>query len=433
MGRLLDRIRRRLGYLRPVYSPGYVPGVTWWQVALGVSGLAIVILLVILFARERYWRYEYAQNPVFVTTYSTPRDVAADESSHYGDACTDKSTVDGLIDCIGFTEDGEKLLRDMQPNFADEATVADKCGVTLQEGQAIFGCWNFYNGAETVTILNPDDPLYAEFNESPEASLVHEFLHGVYYRLSVDEQRSVYTALAGEYSEMLDEIMALGYDYSEVDDELFTRVGSEQSKAGDVAKQIYARYLTKWSGQTADVGLDTGENGGDTATPVDADQPTQPATPVNHTNADYQSLPSCTVTKVSDGDTLYVDCLPQRIRMIGVDTPESTNKHQCYGNEASNRTDSLLGQKVYLETDEVSGDTDTYGRYLRYIYLADGTNYNMLLIEEGYGMNYVFGGQTTKYGSKFKEAENAARSAGRGLWSACQTAVNRYGNYEVVN
>ena len=136
---------------------------------------------------------------------------------------------------------------------------------------------------------------------------------------------------------------------------------------------------------------------------------------------------------MSDGDTLYVDCLPQRIRMIGVDTPESTNKHQCYGNEASNRTDSLLGQKVYLETDEVSGDTDTYGRYLRYIYLADGTNYNMLLIEEGYGMNYVFGGQTTKYGSKFKEAENAARSAGRGLWSACQTAINRYGNYEVVN
>ena len=81
----------------------------------------------------------------------------------------------------------------------------------------------------------------------------------------------------------------------------------------------------------------------------------------------------------------------------------------------------------------MSGDTDTYGRYLRYIYLADGTNYNMLLIEEGYGMNYVFGGQKTKYGTIFKEAENAARAAGRGLWGACQTAVNRYGNYEVIN
>ena len=432
MSRLLDKIRRRLGYLRPVYTPGYVPGLTWWQIALGVAGAAIVILLIILFARERYWRYQYAQNPIFVTTYATPRETPSDENSRYKDACTDRTTVDGLIACIGFTDEGEKLLRAMNPNFADEPTVAEKCNAVLQEGQAIFGCWNFYNGEETVTILNPTDPLYGEFNESPEVSLVHEFLHGVYYHMTIEEQRSIYLALSSEYADILDEIISLGYDYSDVDDELFTRVGSEQTEASDAVRQIYAQYLTKWSDQAA--AAEPADVGGDgDAVDTTAEPPAQPVAPANHTNADYQSLPSCTVTKVSDGDTLYVDCLPQRIRMIGVDTPESTNEHQCYGNEASSHADALLGQKVYLETDPASGDTDTYGRYLRYIYLADGTNYNMQLIEGGYGMNYVFGGQTTKYGTLFKDAENAARSAGRGLWSVCQTAVNRYGNYEVVN
>lgn len=159
----------------------------------------------------------------------------------------------------------------------------------------------------------------------------------------------------------------------------------------------------------------------------------QPVAPANHTNPDYQKLPACNVTRVSDGDTFYVDCLNQRIRLVGVDTPESTNKHQCFGNEASSHTKGLVGQRVYLETDPASGDVDTYGRPLRFVYLADGTNYNMQLIEDGYGMLYVFNGQQFNYRDKFTAAQEAARSAGKGLWSACQTAINKYGNYQVVN
>lgn len=155
--------------------------------------------------------------------------------------------------------------------------------------------------------------------------------------------------------------------------------------------------------------------------------------PANHTNPDYQKLPACNVTRVSDGDTFYVDCLSQRIRLVGVDTPESTNKHQCYGIEASNHTKSLLGQRVYLETDPASGDLDTYGRPLRFVYLADGTNYNMQLIEDGYGMLYIFRDQQFSYRDKFAAAQEAAKSAGRGLWSACQTGINKYGNYRVTN
>lgn len=147
----------------------------------------------------------------------------------------------------------------------------------------------------------------------------------------------------------------------------------------------------------------------------------------------YRNLPHCRVTHVSDGDTLTVDCLPTRVRLVGVDTPESTLKKQCYGKEASNYTKRLLGQSVYVETDPASGDLDRYGRPLRYIILDDGTNYNQKLIELGYGMLYVFNRQPFKYKDAFAAAEQQARVAKRGLWGVCQTAINKYGNYHVTN
>lgn len=435
--------RQRVSIAQPVYRPGYVPGVTWWQIALAICGLVIIGLLAALYLRENYWRYKYRDNPTFVTTYNTPRSTPADKDSHYAADCSDKSTPSGLSKCVGFTSEGQKLLDKLGLSYVDEAKVAQECGVADQvsESMAIFGCWTLRNGTEKISLLAADDPLYGKFKESPEVTLAHEFLHAVYYRLSMSEQQQVFSALSAEYGDMLNEIIGLGYDYADVDDELFTRVGSEQTKAPDVAKQIYAKYLTKWSGQTANnSGDQTGESndGQGGATPADSQPvpttPTpQPAAPANHTNGGYTNLQSCNVTRVSDGDTFYVDCLPQRVRLIGVDTPESTNKHQCFGNEASSKTHGLAGQKVYLESDPVSGDTDTYGRYLRYVYLADGTNYNMQLIEDGYGMLYVFKNQQFQYRDKFASAESAARSAGKGLWSACQTAINKYGNYQVVN
>ena len=281
--------------------------------------------------------------------------------------------------------------------------------------------------------------------------MVHEFLHAVYYRLPVNEQQQIFTELSSEYNDLVNQIISYGYDYADVDDELFTRVGSEKTNAPAMVKQIYAKYLTKWSNKNSsdsvnnnnnnDSRSDNQSNDNSNATqPTSApnntptnNQPTQVIAPANHTNADYTKLQKCTVTRVSDGDTIHVDCLPQRIRLIGVDTPESTKKYQCYGNESSNHTKALRGQTVYIEGDDVSGDTDMYGRYLRYIYLADGTNYNMQLIEDGYGMLYIFSGQQFKYVNQFSSAQDAARGAGKGLWSACQTGINKYGNYQVVN
>lgn len=125
------------------------------------------------------------------------------------------------------------------------------------------------------------------------------------------------------------------------------------------------------------------------------------------------------VTKVVDGDTLYVQGLSTRVRLIGVDTPETVSASkpiECYGPEASNFLKSLLlGKYVGLETDENVGDTDIYGRPLRYIYYG-GVNVNYLIIAGGYG-NEASYGNNYKYRSFFIEAEQWARDNENGLWS----------------
>ncbi|HEY1117252.1 MAG TPA: thermonuclease family protein, partial [Acidimicrobiales bacterium] len=75
------------------------------------------------------------------------------------------------------------------------------------------------------------------------------------------------------------------------------------------------------------------------------------------------------VTHVVDGDTLDVEVAgtEERVRLIGVDTPESVARDrpvQCYGTEASAYLASLVpaGSAVRLERDAVA--RDQYGRLL---------------------------------------------------------------------
>jgi len=85
-----------------------------------------------------------------------------------------------------------------------------------------------------------------------------------------------------------------------------------------------------------------------------------------------------TVTKVIDGDTVWVDldgdgAGDAKVRYIGIDTPETTfGKHDCYGAEATERNRTLVGgRRVALEKDV--SETDDYEGLLRYVYLVDGT------------------------------------------------------------
>ena len=133
------------------------------------------------------------------------------------------------------------------------------------------------------------------------------------------------------------------------------------------------------------------------------------------------------VKEFNDGDTVVVDMNGslETIRFIGVDTPETHRPNtpvQCYAKEASNYTKRLIGSSpVRLEADPLNTNRDRYDRLLRYIYLPDGTLIESKLIAEGYGFAYTSFPMIKAL--EFKQLEDTAKRAGKGLWSACQVTT----------
>lgn len=133
---------------------------------------------------------------------------------------------------------------------------------------------------------------------------------------------------------------------------------------------------------------------------------------------------AATVIRVVDGDTLVVDLNGQeeRVRLIGVDTPETVHPSmpvECFGPEASSRLEDLTppGATLRLERDEEL--RDHYGRILAYAHTSEGTFVNRQLVEEGYGEAMEIP-PNTALTRTMREAETRARSVGAGLWTACE-------------
>jgi micrococcal nuclease len=128
------------------------------------------------------------------------------------------------------------------------------------------------------------------------------------------------------------------------------------------------------------------------------------------------------VIKVVDGDTLSLSINGQTetIRLIGINTPETVDPRkpvECFGKQASDKAKSLLsGQEVALETDPSQGERDKYDRLLGYIFFSDGTFFNKLMIQEGYAYEYTYN-VPYKYQAEFKQSEQEAKLAKRGLWA----------------
>jgi micrococcal nuclease len=119
------------------------------------------------------------------------------------------------------------------------------------------------------------------------------------------------------------------------------------------------------------------------------------------------------VERVVDGDTFIakVEGERTRIRMLGIDTPESVaNNPERITEEgliASNYTKQLLdGALVYLEYDVEP--RDHYNRLLAYVYIKTDKEYvmiNLLLVEEGYAIPYIVK-PNTRYAHLLKAAGN---------------------------
>jgi micrococcal nuclease len=123
-----------------------------------------------------------------------------------------------------------------------------------------------------------------------------------------------------------------------------------------------------------------------------------------------------TVKRVVDGDTFETGD-GEKVRMIGVDTPESVKPNhpvEPYGKEASAYTKQLLtGKKVLLRFDVEP--RDKYGRLLAYVYLPDGTFVNEKLVREGYARILTIP-PNVRHAELFLQAEREARAQNRGLW-----------------
>jgi len=121
------------------------------------------------------------------------------------------------------------------------------------------------------------------------------------------------------------------------------------------------------------------------------------------------------VSRIVDGDTFETKS-GAKVRLIGVNTPEITNgKNEPYGAEAKDfAKQKLEGRTVYMFRD--AGDTDKYGRLLRYVFIeSDEVMFNELLVSEGYA-NTMTVPPNVIYAKKFVAAERAAREQNKGLW-----------------
>ncbi|MBQ7578800.1 MAG: thermonuclease family protein [Synergistaceae bacterium] len=145
------------------------------------------------------------------------------------------------------------------------------------------------------------------------------------------------------------------------------------------------------------------------------------------------------IERVVDGDTAIVSFIfadgkkyqKQRVRFLGVDTPETVHPNkpvQFYGKEASNFTKSQLTDKiVWLQTDV--GALDRYNRMLAYVWLSEPSKkdmdnedairakmYNATLLLEGYAQVMTVQ-PNSRYSEMFVRFQREAREGKKGLWA----------------
>jgi micrococcal nuclease len=144
-----------------------------------------------------------------------------------------------------------------------------------------------------------------------------------------------------------------------------------------------------------------------------------------------------TVRRVIDGDTVVVQLWGgrrERVRLIGVDTPEvhesekltremartghhSTTTLRRLGRRAAAFTAALLpaGRRVRLELDVERHDRDE--RLLAYVWRDDGLFINLALLEAGQARLLTIP-PNVRHADRFRACATAARSSQRGLWAS---------------
>ena len=148
------------------------------------------------------------------------------------------------------------------------------------------------------------------------------------------------------------------------------------------------------------------------------------------------------VGRAVDGDTLQLDRKidgKDRVRLIGVDTPELHGKNgdpEPYAEAAANFTsDQLKGKDVLLVPGK--DNTDDYHRLLAYVWTTPGDGvigtvkgmlgggpalFNRTLVDKGYAKVMTIP-PNDRYATCFEATERSARSAGEGRWGTSSSTM----------
>ena len=139
-----------------------------------------------------------------------------------------------------------------------------------------------------------------------------------------------------------------------------------------------------------------------------------------------------TVTRIIDGDTIEVGFESRqsdRVRIIGVDTPETFSQNRSseygditdldcldkWGDAATQYARDILNNKtVKLVQDPQVQERDYYDRLLAYIEI-NGQDFGEMLLSRGYARVYVEGESSRK--NNYLKLEQQARSNKVGLWT----------------
>jgi micrococcal nuclease len=138
--------------------------------------------------------------------------------------------------------------------------------------------------------------------------------------------------------------------------------------------------------------------------------------PATHARPNGAFTAAGSVTRVVDGDTLDVRLTSgkrERVRLIGVDTPEAG---ACYSSAATAQARRLAqGRRVVLRGDRTQATRDRYGRLLAYVWLPGGKDLGYGLVAGGYARAYVYDRPFARLAA-YRAAEARAKRLAKSLW-----------------
>ncbi len=136
-----------------------------------------------------------------------------------------------------------------------------------------------------------------------------------------------------------------------------------------------------------------------------------------NTVRDGEFLGPCAVTRVVDGDTIDVGCgqHADRIRLLNIDTPESTSVYYEIATDALAKL--IAGRPVFLGFEQPGRPSrGRFDRLLAYVYDEDGRNLNLEMVRLGWSGFYIKYGEG-RFPASFTAAHLESRLARRGIWS----------------